>query len=187
MKNDALLIIDLVNDYLDKWEPARRMNLVSATNRLATAFRERSLPVIWVRQEFLPDLSDAFPEMRARNIKICIVGTQGAALHPALDFCAGDMVIIKKRYSAFFGTTLEDILEEYGVRRLTLCGINTHACIRMAAIDAYQRDLEVVVARECIGSYDQVHESVTLDYLDGKIASVLSIGDIVTDLRSAST
>ncbi|WP_353827742.1 hypothetical protein [Mesorhizobium sp.] len=24
-----------------------------------------------------------------------------------------------------------------------LCGVNTHACIRMAAVDAYQRDFRV--------------------------------------------
>ncbi|WP_353682583.1 isochorismatase family protein [Mesorhizobium sp.] len=38
-----------------------------------------------------------------------------------------------------------------------LCGVNTHACIRMAAVDAYQRDFRVVLAEECVGSYDAEH------------------------------
>jgi isochorismate hydrolase len=53
---------------------------------------------------------------------------------------------------------------------LVLAGINTHACVRMTAIDAYQRDLPVVLARECVASYDAEHHAITLRYLEGKIA-----------------
>lgn len=39
--------------------------------------------------------------------------------------------------------------------------VSTHACIRTAAIDAYQRDLCVVIAIDAINSYDphQTHVS----------------------------
>jgi nicotinamidase-related amidase len=33
-----------------------------------------------------------------------------------------------------------------------LAGINTHACIRTAAIDAFQRDYDVILAGDCIAS-----------------------------------
>ncbi|NEJ11056.1 isochorismatase family protein, partial [Rhizobium leguminosarum] len=110
-------------------------------------------------------------EMRDNDIKIAIEGTRGAQLHADLDWNPNDVTIIKKRYSAFFKTELEDLLEEFGVGELVLCGINTHACISMAAIGAYQRDFRVVLAEECIDSYNEEHARVSLDYRNGKIAN----------------
>lgn len=183
----ALVIIDLINDYLDRWDTDKAVRLVSNTNKLANAFRRSGLPVIWVRQEFRPDLSDAFLEMRDNNIKIAIEGTRGAQLHADLDWNPNDVTIIKKRYSAFFKTGLEDLLEELGVGELVLCGINTHACIRMAAIDAYQRDLRVVLAEECIDSYNEEHARVSLDYMNGKIAKVAAVAEVIDALRPSAT
>jgi nicotinamidase-related amidase len=185
MLKRCLIIIDLLNDYLDQWEADKVERLVQNTNLLVGAFRRADLPVIWVRQEFRPDLSDAFLEMRDKGIAITIEGTRGAQLHARLDWRPTDSTIIKKRYSAFFRTRLEEILADIGAGELVLCGINTHACIRMAAIDAYQRDLRVVIAEECIGSNNEVHARVSLDYMDGKIARVATVGDIIESLGSS--
>lgn len=182
MTKRCLIIIDLINDYLDRWDADKAARLVLNTNILVTAFRKRSLPVIWVRQEFRPDLSDAFLEMRDNNIKIAIEGTIGAQLHAGLDWAPSDATIIKKRYSAFFRTELEGLLTGFGAGELVLCGVNTHACIRMAAIDAYQRDFRVLLAEECIGSYDEEHARVSLNYMNGKIAKVATVAEIVEDL-----
>jgi isochorismate hydrolase len=89
-----------------------------------------------------------------------------------------DTVIIKKRYSAFYGTTLDHILADLRPDGLILAGINTHACIRTAAIDAYQRDWEVILAADCVDSYDQEHHEISLRYMNGKIASVMSNEEI---------
>ena len=172
MASHCLIIIDLLNDFLDRWDAGRTAELIAQTNRLAAAFRMAGLPVIWVRQEFKPDLSDAFAEMRVRNIKATIMGTRGAQLHADLDWRPGDAVIVKKRYSAFFRTDLEDRLAHMGAGHVVLCGINTHASVRMTAIDAYQRDLRVTIARDCTASYDEEHARVSLAYMDGKIAAV---------------
>lgn len=182
MTQRCLIVIDLLNDFLDHWDRPTVEALISHTNRLASAFRERQFPVIWVRQEFRPDLSDAFLEMRDRQVRICIEGTRGAQLHPDLDCRAGDGVIVKKRYSAFFRTGLDDLLLQSNVGEITICGINTHACVRMAAIDAYQRDLRVVLAKECIDSYDNAHAEMSLAYMDGKIARLAPVAEILAGL-----
>ena len=57
--------------------------------------------------------------------------------------------------------------------------MNTHACIRMTAIDAYQRDMRVVLATECIDSHDEEHARISLCYMDGKIASVMTNAQII--------
>ena len=149
-------------------------------NELVALARTRGWPVIWIRQEHAPDLSDASIEIRTKRIPAAIRGTLGAMHPPGLDVKADEPVIIKKRYSAFFGTNFDGVLAQLGTRRLILCGINTHACVRTSAIDAYQRDFELIVARDCVGSYDHEHHALTLRYFDGKIARVLSNAEIAS-------
>lgn len=157
MAKRCLLIIGLQRDFVDRWAQSEIHALVHNTNRLVSAFRRSGLAVIWVCTEFGPDLRDAFLEMRDKGIAVAIEGTRGAELLDGLDWHPADRTIIKKRYSAFFKTDLEELLHEIGIDELVLCGINTHACIRMTAIDAYQRDFRVVLADECVGSYDKRH------------------------------
>jgi isochorismate hydrolase len=71
------------------------------------------------------------------------------------------------------------LIAAQSIDSVVLAGIYTHACVRATAIDAYQRDLAVVVARHAVASYDKEHEAVTLRYLDGKIARVLSVHEVM--------
>jgi len=182
MKRPVLIVIDMLRDFLDGWPPSSREKLVQSTQKLVSMMRERGYPIVWVRQEFQADLSDAFLEVRAKGISITIKGTPGCQIIPELPIRPSEIVIVKKRYSAFFGTELDRILRELEPNAIILAGINTHACIRMTAIDAYQRDFPVVLASECIGSYDQEHHTVTLRYLRGKIAKVMTNGEIRADM-----
>jgi hypothetical protein len=66
----AVLIIDLLEDYFADGYLAKIRNvLVEETNRLVNFARCQQFPVVWVRQEFEPDLSDAFLIMRKAGIK----------------------------------------------------------------------------------------------------------------------
>ena len=182
----ALLIIDMLVDFFERVPElsAQRARLVAATNQLTEAVRGAGQPVIWVRQEFRPDLSDAFLDMRRRGVAVTIAGTEGSKILPELKQAASDHIVVKKRYSAFYGTGLDDLLAALGARALVIGGINTHACIRTTVIDAYQRDYDVTLASECIGSYDAEHHDITVRYLDGQIAQLSSNADIIERLRS---
>ncbi len=162
----------------------RKDKLVGSINELAAIMRVRDHPVIWVRQEFDPDLHDAFAEMRAKEIRATIKGTPGCEILSGLNRLPSDRVIVKKRYSAFFGTNLDEVLAQFGPSAVILAGINTHACIRMTAIDAYQRDWPVVLASDSIDSYDREHHEITLKYMKDKIASVLTNREIEAALDS---
>ena len=186
MPRAALLVIDMLNDFFRRHAhlAAQRERLVASVNALAGAFRAQGQPVLWVRQEFAPDLHDAFLEMRKRGQRVTIAGTDGCELLPELDRRPADETIVKKRYSAFFGTGLEATLERMRPEVLVVAGINTHACVRATVIDAYQRDYEVVLAAEGIASYDEEHHDVTKRYLDGAIARLLPNSEIVKLLAS---
>lgn len=187
MKSPSLILIDMVNDFLRTFEPTARERLLRSTNELIGIMRSCRRPVIWVRQQFRADLSDAFLEMRRKGISVTIEGTPGCEIAAELEVDrAADTVLVKKRYSAFHGTTLDELLAAFAPDGLIIAGINTHACIRMTAIDAYQRDWEVVVAADCVDSYDRPHHEISLRYMKDKIAALMSNAEIGTMLGSAS-
>lgn len=174
MTQNCLIVIDLQNDFLERLGDKSRTDLIYRTNQLIEVFRVFGCPVVWVKQSFRPDLSDAFLEMRDRRLSVVIEGTPGAELHPDLARHEEDTVVIKKRYSAFFGTGLDGFLSELNPDRITLAGVNTHACIRTTAVDAYQRDIRVILASECIASYDLTHARISMAYMDKKIAIAMT-------------
>jgi nicotinamidase-related amidase len=180
MAKMALLIIDMLNDFFqrDPHLAEQRRNLVSSINNLVQAFRAGGQPVIWIRQEFAADLSDAFSEMRKRRLRVTIAGTEGCKLLAELDYAPTDTSLVKKRYSAFFGTNLDALLKELKPQLLVVAGINTHACVRATVIDAYQRDYDIVLATDCIASYDEDHHEITKRYLGRAIARLLPNSEI---------
>ncbi|MBS1911100.1 MAG: cysteine hydrolase [Bacteroidetes bacterium] len=182
----TLIVIDMLNDFFERSAvlAAQRERLAASINMLVRAFRAHGQPVIWVRQEFAPDLSDAFPAMRKRNLSITIAGTQGCRILDELECRPEDAVVVKKRYSAFFGTDLDAMLARRRPDLLVLAGINTHACVQTAAIDAYQRDHEVAIATDCVASYDEEHHRVSLQYLGTAIARTLPAAEIAALLGS---
>lgn len=182
----VLIVIDMLVDFFERSPvlAAQRASLVASINALVADFRRAKLPVVWVRQEFAADLSDAFLDMRRHNLAITVAGTVGCQVVPELEPSGEEPVVVKKRYSAFFGTELDAMLFALSPSTLVLAGINTHACIRTTAIDAYQRDYDVILAGDCVGSGDQAHHEMTLDYLDGHIVRVLSNADLATLLRN---
>jgi len=183
METPVLIVIDMLRDFLSSWKPDRTDRLVQSINELVGVMRSFSRPVLWVRQEFEPDLRDALPEMRAKGIRITIKGTPGSEILPELAVAPSDLVLVKKRYSAFFGTPLDETLARLKPDAIILAGINTHACIRTTAIDAYQRDWPVILAADCIDSYDREHHEISLRYMKDKLATLLSNEEIGSALR----
>jgi nicotinamidase-related amidase len=72
-------------------------------------------------------------------------GSPGAEFHPDFLPQPGDKVIVKRRYSAFFKTDLEETLRGWGVDAVFLAGIATNICVEATAVDAFQREFWTVV------------------------------------------
>ena len=106
MSRMALLIIDMLNDFFRQHAhlAAQRTRLVAAINTLAEAFREHGQPVFWVRQEFAPDLHDAFLEMRKHKLPVTIAGTDGCELLPELDHARSIALADPGRYERVLHT-----------------------------------------------------------------------------------
>ncbi|MEP7154838.1 MAG: cysteine hydrolase [Betaproteobacteria bacterium] len=188
MRRPAVFIIDMLNDCFVHAELQRlRAALCSSINALTEFARMNGYPVVWVRQEFEPDLSDAMLDMKRDNIRMFIKGTSGPLLLDELTRAEADFEVIKKRYSMFFQTDLDALLQRLGNDGIILAGVNSHACIRMSAIDAYQRDFPVTIVRECVASRDVNHHNVTMDYLDGGIARLVTLAELKAQFDEGRT
>ena len=181
----AVVVVDMQVDFFGHARLAQgRAELTANINELTCLARACNVPVIWVKTEFAPDLHDAFLEVRKKSIHVVVQGTAGAGLLPELNIAESDLVLTKKRYSAFFGTVLESILTARDCSRIVVAGVNTHACIRSTVVDAYQRDLDVILPRGCFDSLDAEHHEISLRYMDGKLASVRDVQSLKADFGS---
>lgn len=184
MKTIILIVIDLVQDYFNPalWPtshlPEMRQRLVKATNELAALFHAKNLPIIWFRQEFAPDLSDAFLHVKHSGKPYAIRGTAGCQLLPELRVAPEDRILVKKRYSAFFQTELDAVLGQLQPHTLVLTGITTAWCIRSTAVDAYQRDYRVLLAQEAMAGFTERDHLESLNAMNGLLGTALSNADL---------
>ncbi|MBI2165835.1 MAG: cysteine hydrolase [Chloroflexi bacterium] len=83
----------------------------------------------------------------------CISGTVESEIVPELASYPG-VRLDKQRYSAFYGTELDRMLQDVRADRLTLCGVCTDICVLHTAADARNRLYPVEVPIDCVASFD---------------------------------
>jgi nicotinamidase-related amidase len=72
----------------------------------------------------------------------------------------GEIVITKRRPSAFFGTELALLLRSRGIESVAVIGISTGGCVEATVRDATHHDLYTIVVEDAVGAYDEaVHEA----------------------------
>jgi nicotinamidase-related amidase len=181
----ALLVIDVLQDFFLKGLLVeKRKQLVTVINELVDMAHIHSLPVIWIRQEYKADLSDAPLYNKKNNKPVTIEHTNGCQLLPELHYEESDYEIVKKRYSAFFGTELDGLLQRLGIDTLIVTGINTMTCVRITAIDAYQYDYEVILALDAVNAYDTEQHDNSIKYLQYSVAKGMQNKEILEWISS---
>ena len=146
----ALLIVDMINDFVEETGalsvPGAK-EIVSRIAELAREAHEIGVPVIYVSDSHDPD--DAEFEIWGPH---AITGTEGADVAQGLEPQNGDYVLRKKRFSAFFETELEEILQRLGIEHLIITGTVTNICIFATALDAIIRGYSVTVIEEGVAA-----------------------------------
>ena len=115
-KNCALLVIDVQQeDFMEMNEDNMddtRSRVIRNCKRVLDVFRAKKLPVIQVKECHRPDMIDFGRELDGSESIHCIEN------RPENDYAnltypiAGEYLISKRRYSAFFGTDLEILLKD---------------------------------------------------------------------------
>eukprot|EP00887_Chlorella_sp_A99_P000980 scaffold5.g980.t1 len=107
------------------------------------AARAAGLPVVWAVREHLASGADVeqFREhLYTSGPGATVSGTDGAALVEPLAVGEGEVLLVKRRFSAFFATHLDLLLRRLGTERLVVCGVQTPNCVRATAFDAVSLD-----------------------------------------------
>jgi nicotinamidase-related amidase len=102
------------------------------------------------------------------------LGTGGTAFHPSIRADLADMVVIKPRVSAFYGTTLESALRARKIERVVLAGVSTAWAVQAAARDAHDRDYRVVVVEDICAAATAVEHETSIALLR-QIAKVMTV------------
>ncbi|MBW2060186.1 MAG: cysteine hydrolase [Deltaproteobacteria bacterium] len=158
MSRKALLVIDMLNDFLDPsgalycGDEARK--IIPTVKDLLEKLRQSDAIIIFPMDSHKPD--DKEFEMFAPH---CIAGTPGAALIPELEAKDGEYLVPKTRFSAFYGTNLENILKMEGVSEVHLSGVCTSICVMETVSDLRNRDYPVIVHEKAVADLDpESHE-----------------------------
>ena len=189
-RKPALLIIDVVEAYLDKASPlyagvedARDSNI-----RLVEAAREAGVPVVLTNVVYTSDGIDGGVFYRkVPALKCFLAGASVYGAFPAGLVPRADELVISKQYpSAFFGTSLAATLHARGVDTVVMGGFSTSGCVRASALDALQYGFVPYVVREACGDRDpRPHEANLLD-IQAKIGEVVSEVQAIDLMRASS-
>ena len=158
----AVVILDLISDFeFDNGSKLARAAQRIAGNvaRLSTRARGVGVPIIYVN-----DNRGRWRSDRSELIARCSrPESLGRALVQRLAPDEEDYFIFKPKHSGFFATPLAALLEHLGTRTLVLTGVTTEQCVLFTAIDAYVRDYEIVVPRDCVAGLK--HTSIALTFI----------------------
>lgn len=186
MSSAALLLIDLQNDYLraSGLLPAAGSIVSSAANALGF-FRARGLPIAHCRTAISREDDRRMPHWKRDGRWDCVIGSEGYAPPAALAARENEPLFHKTHFSPFAEPALSEWLGRTGVRTVVLAGVHLHACVRAAALDAYQLGFDVFIVEDATGSDDPLHAAITRRYLGSRFVRFISSGDLETSLEHA--
>jgi bifunctional isochorismate lyase/aryl carrier protein len=93
-----------------------------------------------------------------------------------------DIVLTKRRYSAFYGTELSDVLLERDRDQLIVCGVYAHIGCLMTACDAFMRDLQPFFVADALADFSAEHHGMALNYAAQRCAFVTSTRRLLDEL-----
>jgi nicotinamidase-related amidase len=187
MTSTALLIMDVQCEIVARSgdDETYLAGLASA----ASAARQAGLPVIYVVVGF----RSGYPEVSARNKSFsAITGTgrftaddPAAAIHPAVSPAPGDVVVTKRRVSAFAGSDLDVVLRSCGADHLVLAGIATSGVVLSTVRQAADLDYGLTVLSDgCLDADPEVHR-VLLEKVFPRQADIAAVADWTATIGQA--
>ena len=169
----ALVVIDMQNDFCAAggWvaegggdHTAGRRAIVPIQRTLARA-RDLGVRVVWLNWGNRPDLANVGPSslhsfdpfgkgtglgsaLASGRGRVLTAGDWTSAIVDELRVEPGDIAVSKYRVSGFWGTELDPILRNLGVRTLFFTGVNTDQCVDLTLRDAYCLDYDCVLVAD---------------------------------------
>lgn len=162
--NTALLVMDMQSSILSPLSDRKAFtDKVSGT--IAKA-RARNIPVIYVVVGFRPDM----PEISENNKRFAASKARlsgcdmdaWSKIDPSVAPLPGEIIVTKRRLSAFTGSDLEVILRAMNIRHLVLTGVATGGVVLSTLCEAADKDFNIkVIADACTDIDPEIHRILT--------------------------
>jgi len=184
----AVLVIDMQNDFIIEGAPIKcpgGSSIIPFINELLNVSRMKGIPVIYTQEAHRANKVDFGLELQGDEPEHCLEGSKGIEIVRELSMHKEDYLIIKRRYSSFFGTDLDILLKCLEIDLLILTGVASDVCVRSTAQDAQQYNYRVVVPRECVaGTRKDRHEAAleNIRYLFGRICDLETVVEIIGNI-----
>jgi len=163
LQRTAVVVIDMQNAFVSEGgllnmvgaDVSGTPKIVEIINNVTKAARAKGVKIIYVVHHQSPDSRETggpnsgywynaiLRIYRAHNEwkdKCIINGTWGAEIVKGLEVKEDDVVVVKPRYSAFYGTDLDIILKTFNIKYLAFAGVATNMCVEAAMRDASNLD-----------------------------------------------
>lgn len=196
--NTAILTVDLHRGHLDPEiatlpvPPERAREIAEASEEFVITAREAGYPIIhattayrdakeitsnpkWSETETAD--SDSRESISEHNVR---GKTKGMEIIPEVSADSDIFLQPKKRYSPFIDTDLPFVLRVNNIDRLVIAGVNTNTCVQCTCFGATNRDYEVIVVEDCVGSMDgEEFHRLGLKNIDQALGTVATLNEIL--------
>jgi nicotinamidase-related amidase len=158
--NKALLIIDMLNDFILSGAPlevSEARNIIPNVKKEIEEARKNKDHIIYVCDSHTEDDKEfkIWP-------KHAVKGTEGAKVVKELSPQKEDFIIEKTTYDGFYQTELESLLKHLNVDELTIIGCVSNICILYTTSSAVLRRYKVNIPLNCIASIDEEGKACAL-------------------------
>ena len=185
--NTALLIMDIQPATLGMLGDAAPA-LSGTLKKAIAAARRNDILVLFVVVGF----RKGFPELAAQTTNLSFAALKNSGMpgleDPTVDPSVGprpdDIVITKRRVSAFAGSDLEVILRGHHIDRLVLTGIATSGVVLSTLREAADKDYRLSVLSDACADRDPEVHAVLMGKVFPRQAEVLSTGQWIAGLGS---
>ncbi len=153
MTGKALIIVDMLNDFIDEagalyCGPAASGIVPFITKRLLDHRKEGSLII------YLQDSHDENDLEFEKFPKHCVTGTWGSKIIKPLAPVKDERIVTKKRYSGFYGTDLDAILSANTPDDVEIVGVCTSICVMDTVGGLANRDYKITVPEKGVADFD---------------------------------
>jgi nicotinamidase-related amidase len=198
----ALIIVDMQNDFVRQGAPLEvpeARATVPQQRQLLDEWRRRGLPVVFTK--FIagprPTLMWLWSPVLAPPTRCCWPGVRRfyADVQAELDCTdviqelyplAGEAVIEKYAYDAFFNTNLPDRLRALDVDSVVITGTVTQICVDETARGAFNHGYKAVTVSDAVSSYAPDLHAATLKNLAMKFGRVASTAEVLQEIAAGT-
>ncbi len=157
-RTTALVSIDLQGLVLSlPLAPYSAQQIVANTVAIANKLKADGGTTVFVTVGFSSDYTDAVNQPTDETFALPAGGLSPAALAAPIEIAAltPDVAIVKRQWSAFYGTELDLQLRRRGIKTLILTGVATNFGVESTVRDAHAANYAVIVAEDAVTTFSQ--------------------------------